>query len=302
MSPYQKDPGGSFIQYAGHLLTCLLARSAVRPCTVSTKERFCPFHGKLTFFSSAGALVNLERQVGNAYSMTDEQWQSDIRAAKDAHIDGFALNIALQDEHTGDVVEKAYQAAQSVGGFSLFLSFDYASGGPWPANEVITTINKYKDQPAQYRYQGKPMVSTFEGGENSGDWPGIKSATGCFLIPAWTSMGTKGLASVHSTVDGFFSWNAWPVGAEDMSDLEDKSYVSTLTGKPYMMPVSPWFYTNLPQWDKNWLWRGDDLWHERWQQAIQLQPDLVEVSDRLFRFRLQTTTTLARLEPLCVAC
>lgn len=23
-----------------------------------------------------------------------------------------------------------------------------------------------------------------------------------------------------------------------------------------MMPVSPWFYTNMPGFDKNWLWRG----------------------------------------------
>jgi len=38
------------------------------------------------------------------------------------------------------------------------------------------------------------------------------------------------------------------------------------------------FYTNLPQWDKNWLWRGDDLWHDRWQQIIEMQPSLVEVT------------------------
>ena len=41
------------------------------------------------------------------------------------------------------------------------------------------------------------------------------------------------------------------------------------------MPVSPWFYTNLP--GKNWLWRGDDLWHERWQQVIDIKPTLVEI-------------------------
>ncbi|KAL2125844.1 hypothetical protein VTI74DRAFT_2520 [Chaetomium olivicolor] len=32
------------------------------------------------------------------------------------------------------------------------------------------------------------------------------------------------------------------------------------------MPVSPWFYTNLPQWKKNWMWRGDNLWFDRWQE------------------------------------
>ena len=43
------------------------------------------------------------------------------------------------------------------------------------------------------------------------------------------------------------------------------------------MPVSPWFYTNLPQYNKNWLWRGDDLWHDRWQLVFQLKPQYVEI-------------------------
>lgn len=34
-----------------------------------------------------------------------------------------------------------------------------------------------------------------------------------------------------------------------------------------MMPVSPWFFTNLPGYDKNWLWRGDSVWYDRWVQA-----------------------------------
>ena len=51
-----------------------------------------------------------------------------------------------------------------------------------------------------------------------------------------------------------------------------------MKGKAYMMGVSPWFYTNLPRYQKNWLWRGDDLWHHRWEQILDLQPDLVQVS------------------------
>jgi len=78
-----------------------------------------------------------------------------------------------------------------------------------------------------------------------------------------------------------------------MSDSDDQSYKSALGSKPYMlvdssmdarsesnssrMPVSPWFFTNLPQYSKNWLWRGDDLWHDRWQQVLDIQPALVEI-------------------------
>lgn len=48
-----------------------------------------------------------------------------------------------------------------------------------------------------------------------------------------------------------------------MTTYVDASYNLTLTqagGKPYMMPVSPWFYTNLPGYDKNWAWGGGSLW------------------------------------------
>ena len=62
-----------------------------------------------------------------------------------------------------------------------------------------------------------------------------------------------------------------------MNTSSDAYYMSSLRGKPYMMPVSPWFYTNLPGWGKNWLWRGDDLWSDRWGQVMDLQPEWVEI-------------------------
>lgn len=47
------------------------------------------------------------------------------------------------------------------------------------------------------------------------------------------------------------------------------------------MPVSPWFYTNLPGFGgpggKNWLWRGDELWDVRWAQVAAVQPDYVQI-------------------------
>ncbi|KAL2010446.1 hypothetical protein VTN00DRAFT_6253 [Thermoascus crustaceus] len=215
--------------------------------------------------------------VGNAAAMTLEQWKSEINEAKKAHIDGFALNIATQDTFTDAVLQRAYDAAEAVGNFSMFLSFDYLSGGPWPVPRVIMTVNKYKNKSAQFYYKGKPLVSTFEGVHNVFDWPIIKAATGCSVIPTWTSLGPKGVAAVLEIIDGAFSWDAWPVGAQDKNTDGDKAWMHALGNKPYMMPVAPWFYTNLPQWGKNWLWRGDDLWHERWQQVIELQPPLVQI-------------------------
>ena len=49
-----------------------------------------------------------------------------------------------------------------------------------------------------------------------------------------------------------------------------------------MMVVSPWFYTNLPQYKKNWMWPDKLMltWADRWTQVLTLQPqqpDYVEI-------------------------
>lgn len=216
-------------------------------------------------------------QVGNAVTMTPEQWEFDIIEAQKAHIDGFALNVGPQDSYTDNVVHKAFAAAEKLGNFSLFLSFDYGTAGPWPVDRVINTVNQYKCSSAHFYYQGKPLVSTFEGTQSVDDWPRIKNATGCIFVPTWTSLGPSGITNTFHVADGAFSWDAWPVGADDKDTTSDEAWVKALAGRPYMMPVSPWFYTNLPQWQKNWLWRGDDLWHYRWQQVMEMQPAFVQV-------------------------
>lgn len=195
----------------------------------------------------------------NAVAMASDRWESDITEAQKAHIDGFVLNIGPQDSYTDKAIHTAYGAAETVSNFSLFLSFDYGTGGAWPTGRVITLINIYKNSPAQFHYQGNPLVSAFEGTQNKGDWSHIKDATGCIFIPTWTSLGPDGIADALDVVDGAFSWDAWPVGANDKDTSSDKAWMKALAGKPYMMPVSPWFYANLCQWQKNWLWRGDDL-------------------------------------------
>lgn len=160
-------------------------------------------------------------------------------------------------------LNNAYNAADAAG-FKLFLSFDYAAEGAWDATTVISTINAYSSHASQFRYgDNQPLASTFEGSDNAGDWANIKSQTSCFFIPDYSSQGATGAAN-EPNIDGLLSWDAWPNGANDMTDSDDKAYSAALNGKPYMIPVSPWFYTNLPAYNKSWLWRGDVLWHERW--------------------------------------
>ncbi|KAJ5998516.1 hypothetical protein N7451_006326 [Penicillium sp. IBT 35674x] len=213
--------------------------------------------------------------VTNSGNYTSDDWENDMKLAQDAHIDAFALNAAYNDPVNGKAFAAAFSAADDVG-FQLFFSFDYAGNGNWPKNDVINIINQYKGHSSYFQYKGQPFVSTFEGPGRADDWPSIKADTGCFFIPSWSSIGAKPAVET-GVVDGLFSWAGWPWGPQDMDTYIDASYLQYLEGLPYMMPVSPWFFTNLPGYKKNWMWRGDHLWHDRWQEVLYVQPEFVEI-------------------------
>lgn len=211
--------------------------------------------------------------MGNTAKYTEDTWRTDIRLAKEAHIDAFALNMAHGESVNEVSLERAFNAAKAEG-FKLLFSFDYAGQGPWPKDTVISYLKKYASTGEYFKHSdGKPLVSTFEGPENANDWIDIKSQVGCFFMPDWSSKGARpALELANGVADGLFNWAAWPWGTQDMDTYVDASYYHYLSGKPYMMPVSPWFYTNLPGYNKNWMWRGDDLWHDRWIQVIYNKP------------------------------
>ncbi|KAF7715037.1 Glucan endo-1,3-alpha-glucosidase [Penicillium ucsense] len=221
------------------------------------------------------AAVFAHFMLTNTANYTSTDWQDDMKLAQDAHIDAFALNMAYDDPTNIKALPAAFAAADSVG-FKLFFSFDYAGNGDWPKNDVINLIKQYSTHSSYFFYKGKAFVSTFEGPGRANDWNLIKASTNCFFVPSWSSIGAKPAVETD-VVDGLFSWAAWPWGNQDMSTYIDASYIQYLAGLPYMMPVSPWFYTNLPGYKKNWLWRGDHIWHDRWQEVLYVQPEFVEI-------------------------
>ncbi|KAG2420207.1 hypothetical protein HFD88_005007 [Aspergillus terreus] len=212
--------------------------------------------------------------VGNTGSYSEQEWKDDITLAQAANIDAFALNMATNELDTKSL-SKAFSVSKDVK-FKLFFSFDYAGNGNWPQKDVLELLTQYKDHPAYYKHNEKPFVSTFEGANNATDWRKIKNETDCFFVPDWTSIGPRKAAN-HSVIDGLFSWDAWPEGPRAINTTADKEFIAALDGRAYMMPVSPWFYTNMPGFDKNWVWRGDNLWHDRWQQVFELEPEFVQI-------------------------
>ncbi|KAL4947908.1 glycosyl hydrolase family 71-domain-containing protein [Aspergillus filifer] len=238
---------------------------------------------------ASAAAVFAHFMVGNANNYSLSDWQTDINLAVDAKLDAFALNIAYGDDSVPSSVALAFEAAQDYD-FSLFFSFDYAGGtSAWPKADVISYGNQYFSNSAYYKYNGQPFVSTFEGPGYAADWIEIKETTGCFFIPDWSSLGAKEAleAGGGDVVDGLFNWAAWPWGTRNIDTYTDGSYYNFMgknisspdpgNGMPYMMAVSPWFYTNLPGYHKNWCWKGDDLWYERWMEVIYTLPEFVEI-------------------------
>ncbi|KAH7320769.1 glycosyl hydrolase family 71-domain-containing protein [Stachybotrys elegans] len=206
--------------------------------------------------------------IGNTEYYNSADFVLEMRHAQAAHIDGFVLNIAYQEPANERSIPTAFEAAASIG-FKLLFSFDYAGNGNWPKDTVIGMINKYKSHPSYFMRGSQPLVSTFEGFKSASEWTDIKRQTNCYFMPSWSSMGAKRAVRTGVT-DGLFSWGAWPEGPSK-TDMEiDASYLIFLNGSSYMMPVSPWFFTNLPGYNKNWLWRGDSLWHDRWNLVFSL--------------------------------
>lgn len=162
--------------------------------------------------------------IGNTYSYTQQDFSDNIQAASDAGIDGFALDIATPAiaAHTNQSLDYVYAAAESFSKpFKLFLSFDYGAVPDWDPSLVIEYINTYKTSSAQFYYNGKPFVSTFEGPSHASDWTNIKSQTNAFFIPDYSSLGAAAAASTVN-VDGLLSWDAWPNYTADVPTTDQE--------------------------------------------------------------------------------
>ncbi|KAK0716804.1 glycoside hydrolase family 71 protein [Lasiosphaeria miniovina] len=218
--------------------------------------------------------------VGNTQSLSQQDWETDMKLAKSLSIDGFVFNVGFGDDANDKTLATAFKAANAQQ-FKGFLSLDYL-GGPkqaFPKADALALVQTFAADPAYFKVDGKPFVSTFEGPAAAGDWPDIKKATNCFFVPDWSSLGAPAaVAAGGGVADGLFSFDAWPNGDANITTKPDKDFQAALTGgKKYMMPVSPWFFTNLPGFNKNWMWRGDNLWDTRWAQVMEVNPDFVEI-------------------------
>ncbi|KAI0696170.1 glycoside hydrolase family 71 protein [Cytidiella melzeri] len=236
-------------------------------------------------------LVFAHWMLDEAYSFAQSDWENDMASARSIGIDGFALNMNANDYEASKLFD-AYAAAATFSNpdFKLFISFDMSY--TWSVSDMISIVVAHAGSPAQFQWKGDVLVSTYSGDTgsyaNDAFWSGFKSGladqgVSISLAPAFTTFRDPSLASsllsTYPSIDGFMNWWSWPndvlANLTTDTDVAYQSAMKQRTG-PYIMAVSPWQYKDLSA-DQNWVEYSDTLWNYRWQQALQIKPDIVEI-------------------------
>lgn len=215
--------------------------------------------------------------VGIVSTYKQADWEYDINVAKSKGITGFALNIGV-DPYSQEQLDLAYAAADAIGGFEMFISFDFNWYKIGDVSGVATMMKRYVDRPSQFLVDGKPFVSSFIG--DGFDWSAAAAQIG-MEIYAMPFFQPSADVAKNPGISGLFSWAAWP-GQLDNQPIEqnmtlnrDDAYLDVLLaeGKQYMAPISPWFNTHFGTevpYAKNWLFYSEQLWKTRWDQILEL--------------------------------
>ncbi|KAG9002117.1 hypothetical protein FRB94_004095 [Tulasnella sp. JGI-2019a] len=220
--------------------------------------------------------------VGFVSTYTQSDWTNDMTLAKQTGIDGFALNIGT-DSWTDQQLQYAYAAANQLGDFKLFISFDFSAAPDFSDynTNMVPRLNTYlKDSAAALYDSGKPIVSTFSG-DSFTSWSSVRA-----LVPAFELIPFVQAANIDAVgADGAFQWNSWP--SQDNAPIDstittagDETYLSALGGRPYMAGVSPWFFAHYSNtsFNKNYMYLSDTLLIDRWNEMLtNIKPHLIEL-------------------------
>ncbi|CEJ83889.1 Putative Glycoside hydrolase family 71 [[Torrubiella] hemipterigena] len=258
-------------------LGCLAAASALTgvaaATTKSLEERA----------SSADRLVFCHFMIGIVGDRTSSSdYDDDMRRARDAGIDAFALNIGV-DSYTDTQLGFAYESA-ARNGMKVFISFDFNWWHTSDGNAVGQKIAQYKGRDAQLKVDGRTFASSFAG--DGLDVDAMRSAAGdnVYFVPNFH----PGQSS-SDKIDGALNWMGWDSDGNNKAPKDgrrvsvadgDNSYKSWLKGKSYLAPVSPWFFTHFgPEvsFSKNWVFPGGSLLYDRWNTVLQQGFPMVEI-------------------------
>ncbi|KAM0513208.1 hypothetical protein ACHAPE_008056 [Trichoderma viride] len=224
-------------------------------------------------------------------SMTAAEAVQDVTDAKAVGFDAFALNTHdITDPWALEALGYLFDAADQ-NGFKLFMSFDMSWQTTIAPSQIPSFLLNYTSRPSYYTVSGRPLVSTYDGGfiTNSvwlSDFKQPLQAQGInpYFIPNfgdWSGW-PNNFFSTYTVADGVFSWeSAWPAtqtGKSNVSDSVDQNLLqqARAAGKVYLMPLSS-FQFKYQGSGQDWYRIGEVNLPQRFQQILDLQPDLVEI-------------------------
>jgi len=242
-------------------------------------------------------MVCIPRAGGGA---TVQDYMAEMRDAQARGIDGFALNCggwSLREPHYKARTTLLYEAAKQLGtGFKLTISADYATG--LTLEETKDMIVSFRDHPNQFKWDGKPVLSTFAGegadnkhGQEIIDFLSREFADGhggrtvvyvpyYYPRPNITEIPQQShvdqVSNTFPGLDGFFYFGAAGTGpalAQANALLADK-WVGA--GKIYMASVTP-YYRGFGGNYRVYETRGFEGMAAEWEAAIQHNATWVEI-------------------------
>jgi len=173
--------------------------------------------------------------VSNRGSSAD--YDDDMKRAKAAGIDAFALNIGT-DDFADDQLGYAYESAAN-NEMKVFISFDFNWFSPDDAATVGSKIANFGVKDGQLMVDDKVFVSTFAGdGLNVQAVRDAASGVELYFAPNFAASGDV------ASVDAAFNWIGWPNNGKNKAPngdgafsvaQGDEAYAAALTeGQAYM--------------------------------------------------------------------
>ncbi|KAK8219015.1 glycosyl hydrolase family 71-domain-containing protein [Phyllosticta capitalensis] len=267
--------------------------------------------------AAAAGQVLADFKLINAHSYTQDTWKADMQAAKDVGIDGFALVAVPPNCQSADLnwqldrIEDAFAVAAQQE-FLLAPAFDMSygshstncpTGNAWNVTFMAKMIENAYSKSAGLRWDDKTLVLTHDGDGYGdayfGQLKGLLSNSPAVIAPSFSTLENEVAAnkssseqqaadviSQFSNIDGYFNGNldsGYSIPHDTRAD--DVSYVDAAfqqalkkAGRsgPFVMGVAPWQFQDLAS-DTAAVQYADYAWFSRWNNAYNMQPDLVNI-------------------------
>lgn len=171
--------------------------------------------------------------------------RTEVRQAKNAHIDGFMVDVLSPSGPNWDAVVNLMQAASDVGGFVVVPMIDattsFAQLQPQRAAAELATLYSY---PSAYRAANGYLLSSFAAERIPVSWwrAVIHNLGTRFELPisfqaVFLSANPVNMAAFAPIADGFGSWGTRTVNS--VAAAPDYAARAHALGKTWMAPVAP---------------------------------------------------------------